>query len=265
VLRYPNLVDELLRRGYHVLGACYFDRDEKYSIPHDLINIRVESFVEEINKYTAAHADVIDADSIGVLGISKGGELSLLLASLYPIFKFVIPIVPSHVVFQGSSISLSHHSSWMLNGKELPFLPFANYSPKTWMCGLSYGAAMIGVISGTMVNCGPMHFASMQDEEALEEATIKVENINGPIFFVSAKEDQFWPSAALSDLAIERVNKRGFRHPVKNLAEPGDHFSYDNHWEIILDAMDAAAQYARDGDAAKCQQKFDEAVGHAST
>jgi hypothetical protein len=58
-------------------------------------------------------------------------KLALLLGSLYPQFKFVVAIVPSQVVFQGSNTTFYHYSSWTFKQQELPFVPFPNLSIAT--------------------------------------------------------------------------------------------------------------------------------------
>jgi pimeloyl-ACP methyl ester carboxylesterase len=241
--------------GFHVLGMTYFDKTGRYSIPTQLTNIRLESFAEELDQYLKVHGDVIDKDQIGIFGVSKGGELALLLGSLYPQFKFVVAMVPSHVVFQSSAISPVHHSSWTLDGIEVPFVPFPfpNDSLKTLKCVLSL---MTSVISQQWVSCTDMHIAAMAGINALERTGIKVERINGPVVFVSGDADQYWPSALMSEMAQARLNRTGFAHPYLHLAFRGDHFAYgtQENWDLIFDSLHAVVDYTNDKD--KCRQKL---------
>ncbi len=50
---------------------------------------------------------------------------------------------------------------------------------------------------------------------------IPVERINGPVLLVSARDDKLWPSAAMGDAVIARLDRAGFGFPHRNLA-------YDN-------------------------------------
>jgi len=43
-----------------------------------------------------------------------------------------------------------------------------------------------------------------------EENTIKVENINGPVLLLSAKEDAQWPSAEMGEMICDRLMEKKF-------------------------------------------------------
>jgi dienelactone hydrolase len=117
----------LLESGVHVLAVEYHINQGKFTerypeFPQSLTEIRLESFAEELNKYLLVHGDRIDSNCIGLFGTSKGGELALLLGSLYPQFKFVVGIVPGNVAFQSSKTSLFQLSSWSHGGRAVPFV-----------------------------------------------------------------------------------------------------------------------------------------------
>jgi dienelactone hydrolase len=63
----------------------------------------------------------VDADRIAVIGASKGGELSLLLASMFPEIKVVVAYASGSLI--GTGIDREHSgnvSSWSYRGKPLP-------------------------------------------------------------------------------------------------------------------------------------------------
>ena len=42
-------------------------------------------------------------------------------------------------------------------------------------------------------------------------ASIRVENINGPVLMISGVDDKVWPSTGLTEFAVERLKRLGFR------------------------------------------------------
>lgn len=222
----PEIVS-LRANGVHVMTAEYHIDDGwfyKYypDFPRSITKIRLESFVEELNKYLEVHRDRIDTDCIGVFGTSKGGELALLLGSYFPQFKFVVGIVPSNVAFQSTKISLFKSSSWSYQGQEVPFVPYPLFSWKT----------ISGVFSwlfGSRVDMLDMHIDALKNKQAVDAATIRVENINGPVFLLSGQKDPWWPSTEMSNLVMQRLEEKNFPHLAasSHVALDADHFVGD--------------------------------------
>jgi len=234
-----------LDSGYHVLEVAYFSEGKIDGLPDKLSKIRLESFWEEIEKYLTSEkiAPFIDNDLIGVMGTSKGGELALLLGSLYPQFKFVIGIVPSHVAFQGSNTTLYHYSSWTFQGNEVPFVPFPNFSIAT-----IYGVLTRIFFKPDNVNFTWMHTQALKNTEAVEKAVIKVENINGPVLLISGIHDQWLPSLEMSRLVVNRLKANNFPHPHMHLECDTDHFPFMRKPEVfdtMLDEIDKMVEYRR--------------------
>jgi dienelactone hydrolase len=63
----------------------------------------------------------------------------------------------------------------------------------------------------------PIYLKHLRDQRAVERATIAVENIRGPVLLVSGTDDQMWPSSALADIAMRRLESRGFGFPFQHL------------------------------------------------
>lgn len=239
-------IADFLARGYHVLEAEYFLKPKISEIPDKLSHIRLESFWEEIGQYLKSDRipEVIDENLIGVMGTSKGGELALVLSSLYPQFKFVIGLVPSHVVFQASNKTLYRYSSWVYVNKPLDFVPYPIFS----------FATIYGVLTSIFskkpenVNFTWMHNQALTNLEAVEKATIKVENINGPILLVSGEKDQWWPSADMSRAIMKRLADNKFSHSYVHFQCDADHFPYARKpkvWKGILDRADEMVEEIR--------------------
>ncbi len=88
----------LASRGYTVLSLAYFGMD---GVPEDLANIPLEYFGRAI-ELMRTHPSV-DRERIAVMGMSRGGELALLLGATFPALKAVVAYVPSGVIWPGLS------------------------------------------------------------------------------------------------------------------------------------------------------------------
>ena len=173
----------LASHGYVTLALDYFGNSP---LPAELNEIPLEYFKTAIDWLQTQEG--VDADKIGVVGTSRGGELALLLGATYPEITAVVGYVPSGLVINGiSSTNPDETAAWTLNGTPIPFLT-------SW--------------------------------ETVEEATIPVEQINGPILLISGKDDQTWPSAALSEIAMDRLREND--HPY-----PYEHLSYEEAGHLI--------------------------------
>lgn len=58
------------------------------------------------------------------------------------------------------------------------------------------------------------------DLNTANNAAIPVERINGPVLLISGEDDLLWPSALLSDIAMDRLVARGHAHPHEHLRYP---------------------------------------------
>jgi dienelactone hydrolase len=193
----------LASRGYIVLALAYFNAE---GLPPLLQNIPLEYFATAVEWLKSQPA--VDANRIGVLGTSRGGELALLLGATYPAtFRAVVANVPSSVVWPGLSND-SEVAAWTLNGEPLAAVP-------------SYFSR------GDLALSGRERFLKrMKDSAALERATIPVERIDAPLLMFSGKDDQLWPSDVFAARVVERLKAHQFKHPV-------EHYSYENAGHMI--------------------------------
>ncbi|MGZ6013907.1 MAG: acyl-CoA thioester hydrolase/BAAT C-terminal domain-containing protein, partial [Caulobacteraceae bacterium] len=181
------------RRGFASLGLAYFADP---GLPATLENVPLEYFTAAIDWLVAQPG--VDPKRIGVFGGSKGAEAALLVASRDPRIKAVVAGVPSSVAWQGVNMAnpANPGPSWTLNGKPIPY---AHYD-------------------GSQPFRGILDLYQRSLAKAPPEAVIPVERINGPVLLVSAKSDGLWPSAAMGDAVISRLDKAKFRFPHTNLA-----------------------------------------------
>lgn len=151
---------------------------------------------------------------VGIYGISKGAELALISASLLPQIEFVIAVSPSCCVFEGiAKPAYSNTSSWTWGGQPLPYASFHNVPVsliKNIINNREFGfAEQYSVVLETSKN---------------DENTIKVENINGPILLLSAKEDAQWPAATMGKMIVDRLTDKKFRFPYQyEIFNPASH------------------------------------------
>ncbi|WP_438863991.1 acyl-CoA thioester hydrolase/BAAT C-terminal domain-containing protein [Neptunicella sp.] len=203
----------LNERGYAFLPIAYFGLD---GIPEKLDRIALNGVHEAV--LNAAKNPNINENCIAIIGVSKGAELALLLASYYPEYKAVVALSPSNVNFTSTTNPMVKISfplvmdtpSFSIDGKSLPFVP------ASWKAKLKgFSGDFLGFYEDMLAN-----------KSAVKLATIKVENINGAIFMVSGKYDNLWPSSAMSEMMMARLTLNNFSHHFEHLEFDGDHYSW---------------------------------------
>lgn len=149
----------------------------------------------------------LDASRIGLYGISRGGELALLVASHFPeSVQAVAAVVPSSVVYGGSNEAPIH--AWLYRGE--PLLPFAPVSQPT----VEKGSA------DQPVATRESFIEGMKDKQPFEAAAIPVEKICCPLLLVSAGDDQMWPSDLFAVQILDRLEREGSSIPRLHLHYP---------------------------------------------
>ncbi|MDQ3159934.1 MAG: hypothetical protein M3Q51_02805 [Pseudomonadota bacterium] len=193
--------ERFLDQGYAMLAVGYFGTPNS---PEQLDRISLDGIHDAILK--AAKDPRVDGRCIGVIGGSRGGELALLLASHYPDIHAVVAIVPGSAVFPALTDAMTT-PGFSLHDKSLPFVPVP-WSATTNLLVHDLRGAFDKMVSNTA---------------AMDAAAIPVERINGPVYFVSASEDEFWPSRDMSDAMMARLKQHGFQHPAEHLVFEGGH------------------------------------------
>jgi len=204
--------DILARHGFVALALAYFGME---GLPKELDEIPLEYFFGAIEYMQRTPA--IDRNRIGVVGVSRGGELALLLASHSPAIDAVVAFVPSAVVFQSvvsTAAGQTPRSSWTFRGRPLAFVV---YEP--------------GDTAEPLVN---KFRRALAQRDQVSNATIPVERIRGPILLLSGKEDTTWPSSDMSEMVIARLRNRKFRFSYEHIAY--DHAGHMIH-QIRADAV----------------------------
>lgn len=208
--------DSLMQKGYAILAIGYFNAE---GTPSNLDRISLDAISDTI--MSIAKNDKIDASKIALIGGSKGGELILNLASRYNQYKAVIALSTSHVTFPAITWS-ANTSSWTYKGNEVTYVP-----------------APLKTISPALKGDLYTAFSMMlEDEKAVEEAEIQVENINGPILILSGKDDDQWPATAMSNRIIERLNEKNFKFHKQHTILDGGHTEPMKHFNLVYDFLE---------------------------
>ncbi len=147
---------------------------------------------------------------VALSGQSRGGELVLLLASIYPRdVSAVIAYVPGAVVHSGQNAADPkvgrEGPAWLLDGKPLTHV-WQDNKTATW-APFDEGPSPHRHARAIMT--------ALQDPDAVARARIKVENIEGPIILLSATDDGAWPSSLYSKMIYDHLHEVGFGHVVQ--------------------------------------------------
>lgn len=203
--------DRFIKQDYAFLAVGYFGLK---GTPKYLDRIALEGVYKEIKEATKHSA--VNEKCIVVMGGSKGAELALLLGSHYSDIKTVVGIVPGHAVFAALTDAMNT-SSFSYNGDPLTFVPVPLNATLELLTGDLRGA-----------------FSKMlMDSQAVEAAIIKVENINGAVLLLSAKNDEIWPSSEMSELMMQRLKNNKFSFPYEHITYEGGHAAPLDHFDIV--------------------------------
>lgn len=187
--------------GYAALALGYFKAP---GLSDYISNTRLEIFETALHWM---HRELQPRHGfVALSGQSRGGELVLLLGSLFPaLVSAVIAYVPGAVVHSAQNAcdpaTGRDGPAWTLRGQPLPHLwennRTATWSP--WDEGPEPRRHTLALLT------------ALQDQDAVERARIRVENIRGPVLLLSAGDDGSWPSSLYGRMVAERLAQ--FQHP----------------------------------------------------
>ena len=189
------------RNGIPSLALALFKTKQT---PKELSRVPVE-FVEKAIAWLIKQG----YKQIGIDGTSKGSEMALIAASLFPELSCVIVRVPSHFVSEGLSGSgknkaPSGTSCWSYRGRELPYAP---YRSRTFN------------ILQMFMREKEMHIITFnRDKDITPETLIPIENIKAPILMLSSKHDEVWPSYESAVYMEKKLTEIGIPHTHKHIA-----------------------------------------------
>lgn len=198
--------------GYAFLSIAYFGTE---NTPKNLDRIAIEGVHKAVLE--AAKNPRINENCISVMGVSRGGELALLLGSYYQEYKSVVGIVPGSSVFAAVNNAMTT-PGFSHNRKSLPFVPVPWSVTPDLLTGNLRGAFE----------------KMMQDTESMEAAAIKVENISGSILLISGTKDDQWPSTEMSEIIINRLKANNFSFPYQHIPLVGGHNEHHDNFDKVI-------------------------------
>lgn len=197
-------------RGYAALALGYFGAP---GLPDYLSDIPLEYFERALQwlRDTARPA----GGFVAVSGHSRGGELALLLGSLYPqAVSTVIAYVPSSVVHgvlnAGKPGEGRFKPAWTQQGQPVAHV-WEHNAAQDWS----------GIDSLPEPRRQAAVFVQAQeDAAAVARARIPVERIAGPVLLLSAGDDGYWPSTSYAAEVAQALQTAGHAHAVEHLDYP---------------------------------------------
>lgn len=158
--------------------------------------------------------------NVGLWGISMGAELALLAGALMPdLVSCVVAVSPISIATQGfgenRGIYINQCSAFGWRGKGLYYTPskFKKYP--------------MGIFIKKLLINHDIYMKEMYQPligSPDEKTVIPVEKINGPILFISGKQDTMWPSSQSAEYMMGRLKEKQFKYPYKHLSyEYGSH------------------------------------------
>jgi dienelactone hydrolase len=206
----------LSRHGFATLALAYFGIAP---LPTWLHRIPLEYF-EAALTWLVAQAE-IDSGRVGILGVSRGAELALLLGSRFPQVRAIVAYAPSSVAWAASGRDKDTGEiipCWTWRGKPVPFAPLP-------LRGFMWRSAFPVVALKRPVMFRNLFRAGLRNREAVERAAIPVGKIRGPILLISGGDDHLWPAAEMSDAILARLQRNGGAlAPAEHL-----HFAHAGH------------------------------------
>jgi dienelactone hydrolase/uncharacterized protein (DUF2141 family) len=191
---------DLSKHGYAVLALAYWAEP---GLPKTLEGVPLEYFDRAI-AWLKARPEV-DPKAVGAIGISRGSEAVLLLASRRPDIRAVGAFSPSSIVWQGLNFEtpLAMKGAWTLGGKDVPY------------------ATPVG---STYQSNGPlkqMFSLALAEADKHPDTASAVEKIKAPILLISGKADALWPSEDFAHRIEARLKAKHFAYPVVHLSYEG--------------------------------------------
>ena len=200
----------LAAKGYAVLYPGYYMTRENN---RSFNMVPLETFDQAL-AWMKARPE-IDANSIGVIGHSKGAEAALLIASRHAEIKAVVAAMPSDVVWQGfdfNSTDMSKfNSSWSEGGQPVPFV---RYKLLSWYQWFSSDALT------------RMFSQSWEQAAAYPNAAISVDQVKADLLLICGGQDMIWPSCSMARAAKKRFEADGQREAALLAYPEAGHWAF---------------------------------------
>ena len=185
----------LASHGFAAFALRYSGEHER--LPDEVERVSLEYFDRSAGWFRSR--STVKAGPLGIVGHSRGGEVGLLLGTRY---DWVGPIVS----YAGSGVlwdTPNGAPAWLdEDGEALPSVS---------------GDGKPTLLEGQL---------EAADEDTREAATIPVEELEGPVLFISGGKDPIWPARRLAEIGMERLECAAFEYP-------SEHLTYDDAGHFI--------------------------------
>jgi esterase/lipase len=187
----------LASHGFNVLSVPFFG--EK-GLPAQLSEIPLEYFERVFT--CLSNNPITSGKEIYLLGMSKGAELALLLASRYPLITRVVAWAPHAYCFQG--LAFKNVSSWTYAGKPLPFIRLKN----RWLIANMFSCFIKNEPFGYTYT----YKKGLEIAKNKEAARIKVEDIHADLLLFTSKQCNMWNTYDGSVQIMDTLRKCNYPH-----------------------------------------------------
>jgi dienelactone hydrolase len=201
----------IARHGFAAFALAYFGTPP---LPTWLHHIPLEYF-EAAFGWLSAQPEV-DAQRLGLLAVSRGAELALLLSTRFPQIRSVVAYAPSSVVWAAGGRDKQNGElppSWTHGAEAVPFVPLP-------LRQFIFHSAIPVALMKRPVMFRDLFRAGLRNSKAVAAAAIPVERIHGPIMLISSGDDHLWPAEEMSEAIVARLRKHGFAHRAEHLHYP---------------------------------------------
>jgi dienelactone hydrolase len=201
----------LSRHGFATLALAYFGLP---GLPAWLHRVPLE-YIESAAAWLATQPE-IDAERIGVLGVSRGAELALLAAARFANVRAVVAYAPSSVAWDSGGRDKNTGESipaWMWRGEPIPSAPLPLRS-FMWRSAIPVVAMRRPVMFRNLFRSG------LRNAGAVARATIPVDQIHRPVLLISGGDDHVWPAKEMAEAIVARMKERGSQHAAEHIHYP---------------------------------------------
>uniref|UniRef100_UPI00404B6967 acyl-CoA thioester hydrolase/BAAT C-terminal domain-containing protein n=2 Tax=Flavobacterium sp. TaxID=239 RepID=UPI00404B6967 len=183
--------------GFSIPYASY---EELPQLPEEIDLAYFEKALQWLHKQKE-----VNPSKVILMGASRNAELALILAATFPeLVHGVIAYAPSSVSWANRVLPYNSNDlkpSWVYNGNDIPYVSMEKIkAPESdTIETLSYWKS------------------GLDNQSEVQNAMIKVENINGPILLFSGKDDQVWPAAEMANMIENRILNSNFTFKFENI------------------------------------------------
>ncbi|XP_010892505.2 acyl-coenzyme A thioesterase 1-like [Esox lucius] len=178
----------LANKGFVVLAVALFGYEDQ---PKKVKHLDLEYF-EEAVKFLRGRPEVHGA-GIGVLAISKSGDVALSIASH-------LPGISATVAINGCNFSVHfplHYKGTVISPSPLPVWDKITPTP-----------------------CGPLNVREATSSDVNQASEIPIERSGSPFLFAASEDDGNWKSCLYAQRAVARLRRHG-RENVEVVTYPG--------------------------------------------